>query len=617
MCYHAINRGNARAEVFHKEDDYAAFVRLVAEACERLPMQWLLTAQVRYEGNWLRWVNRAQTPAEETALRNCIARGSPYGGALWQRLSEPAKGFRWSGSGNQGKISRTRSLGGQIDVLCDRFEAAWKAGQRLKIEDCLGQLPRERRGRLLRDAQGHARITDSGLAVHESGQRRLAGECSGTPAYMAPEQVRGEVHRLDGRADVWALGVILYELLTGRRPFGGEILAELRDEILSREPKPPRQIDEAVPEALERACLKCLAKDVTARYATAGDLARDLRRYLRPKRFPALALPVGIGAVLVAALLFTAWLVAWMMRGPRTDSSATGPVAQTPASDPLDGRLDVLIWSSADKNRRGLRLREPSALPLRANDQIRVQVELSRPAYVYMLRIDDPVLKTQQAIASTPKAQEVLRELQATAQQLAQLTLAVPKPEQREARQKRLADLNDKKERLEEELAQVSHEFRRSQEVAEAKPEGLARLLPQDAAVVEFYRADVWNPPPGGKGKLVAEAVYDAFVLRRGNGTGTMQVAWVQLGPVKPIDDAAAAWRAAITGKRTGEPQPVSCALGCPAGSQAGHLPPGRLRPGHRPQRPPTLRCTHRAAEFPRQAALGGRGELRRGRSRQ
>ncbi len=93
MCYHAINRGNVRAEVFHKEDDYAAFIRLVEEARERLPMralayclmpnhfhmvlwphgdgdlsrwmQWLLTAQVRYEGNWLRWVNRPQTPAEE------------------------------------------------------------------------------------------------------------------------------------------------------------------------------------------------------------------------------------------------------------------------------------------------------------------------------------------------------------------------------------------------------------------------------------------------------------------------------------------------------------------------------------------------------------------------
>ena len=160
----------------------------------------------------------------------------------------------------------------------------------------------------------------------------------------------------------------------------------------------------------------------------------------------------------------------------------------------------------------------------------------------------------RRAIASTPKAKEVLRELQSTAQQLAQLTLSVPKPEQRAARQKRLAELNEKKERLEEELGRVSSEFDRSREVAEAKPEDLARLLPKGTAMVEFYRAMVWNPPPGGKGKWLEEAHYDAFLLRLGDGPASTKVAWVQLGPAKPIDDAATAWRAAITGR----PQPDS-----------------------------------------------------------
>jgi len=95
---------------------------------------------------------------------------------------------------------------------------------------------------------------------------------------MAPEQVRGEAHRLDGRTDIWALGVMLYEMLTHRRPFRGETRDELYDEILHREPKPPRQLDPEIPAELERICLKCLTKSITERYLTAADLAEDLRR---------------------------------------------------------------------------------------------------------------------------------------------------------------------------------------------------------------------------------------------------------------------------------------------------------------------------------------------------
>ena len=74
---------------------------------------------------------------------------------------------------------------------------------------------------ILIDGKGEPRVTDFGLAVHEEKERPKAGEIAGTPSYMAPEQVRGESHRLDGRTDIWARGVILYEGLTGRRPFGG------------------------------------------------------------------------------------------------------------------------------------------------------------------------------------------------------------------------------------------------------------------------------------------------------------------------------------------------------------------------------------------------------------
>lgn len=135
-------------------------------------------------------------------------------------------------------------------------------------------------GNILVDAQGRPHIADFGLAVHESDRWPRKGEIAGTPPYMAPEQVRGEGHRLDGRTDIWALGVILYRMLTGTRPFDGGSNPELFDDILHREPIPPRQRDRTVPHELERICLKCLSKRMTDRYATAEDLAENLRHWL-------------------------------------------------------------------------------------------------------------------------------------------------------------------------------------------------------------------------------------------------------------------------------------------------------------------------------------------------
>ena len=130
---------------------------------------------------------------------------------------------------------------------------------------------------ILLDRGERPHVADFGLTISESEQWTQAGVVRGSPAYMAPEQIRGEVHRFDGRTDLWALGVILYELLTGRRPFSGSNVTQLFDEIQHREPKPPRQITEAIPAALESICLKCLAKDVRERYTNGFDLAADLR----------------------------------------------------------------------------------------------------------------------------------------------------------------------------------------------------------------------------------------------------------------------------------------------------------------------------------------------------
>jgi predicted Ser/Thr protein kinase len=130
---------------------------------------------------------------------------------------------------------------------------------------------------ILVDDRGRPHVADFGLAIRDDAGGG-AGRVAGTPAYMAPEQVRGE--RLDGRADVWALGAILYEALTGRTPFAQAGRDDLFAAILHGHPRPPRQLDETIPRELERCCLRCLTPDLGARYTTAADLADDLETWL-------------------------------------------------------------------------------------------------------------------------------------------------------------------------------------------------------------------------------------------------------------------------------------------------------------------------------------------------
>ncbi|MEH6586109.1 MAG: protein kinase [Halioglobus sp.] len=203
---------------------------------------------------------------------------------------------------------------------------------------------------------GKAHVTDFGIAFNLRNVLEDTASAA-TPAYMSPEQASEANGSVDGRTDIYSLGVVLYELLCGQLPFYGESRSELLDNILTSHARPPRQIDDSIPRALETICLKAMSRDPAQRYTTSLDLARDLEKYAgyepRPIDVSMVKVPPMLADLVeqLAENTHDIWALqryqdGWKLGDVRNDSQKTHPClvdyGQLPESEKQYDRVVVL-----------------------------------------------------------------------------------------------------------------------------------------------------------------------------------------------------------------------------------------------------------------------------------
>ena len=231
---------------------------------------------------------------------------------------------------------------------------------------------------VLLSADGTLKITDFGLAKKIDGTpgvsapgATVSGAVLGTPSYMAPEQAAGMGKHVGPAADVYALGAILYEMLTGRPPFRAATPMETMIQVVAEEPVSPSQLQRRTPKDLVTICLKCLQKEPGKRYTTALALAEDLRRFqagepilARPTRLPEKAVKWARRHPAVAAILATVFLI--MIGSTITVSWWFSQMVLTPtaADAPKIEEWNYPARNNAITAPRGTWPKEPNAAPI-------------------------------------------------------------------------------------------------------------------------------------------------------------------------------------------------------------------------------------------------------------
>ncbi|MCI0461477.1 MAG: protein kinase [Gemmataceae bacterium] len=271
---------------------------------------------------------------------------------------------------------------------------------------------------IMLDDRDQPKVVDFGLARREQDPSLTrTGMALGTPAYMSPEQVNAQP--TTPSTDIYSLGVILYELVAGRPPFTGTSWSQFVYQIVHQAPVPPSVHRPGLDPRLEAICLKAIAKASPDRYAMMGELAAALQAYLSSHDTAWQPAPGAGGPVLAqpgpslterlwrpvqaaltarpgqaaAALLVVLGLALIWYGAARPPAASEIPVRQTNAgateiNPAFKGRIDVRVWEPGNDQRRNLRLRDFGALPLKPKDQIRIEAQVNRPAYLYVLWID-------------------------------------------------------------------------------------------------------------------------------------------------------------------------------------------------------------------------------------